>query len=79
MRQIPQCALKGFRRIHLKAGEAQQVTFRLTPEELALTQADGNLIEEAGNIEIHIGGGQPRYTDGKFTTLNITGEPYQVF
>ena len=79
VRQIPLCALKGFRRIHLKAGEEQQVTFRLTPEDLALTQTDGNLTEEAGNIEIHIGGGQPRYTDGKFITLNITGEPYQVF
>lgn len=79
VRQIPLCALKGFRRIHLKAGEEQKITFRLTPEELGLTQPDGNLTEEAGQLEIYIGGGQPRYAIGNSITVSITGEPYQVF
>lgn len=78
-RQIPLCALKGFRRIHLKKGEEQKVVFQLSPEELALTQPDGNLIEEPGKVELYIGGGQPRYSDGDGTVVNIVGEPYQVF
>lgn len=78
-RQIPLCALKAFKRIALKAGEQKEVTFQLTPEELALTDESGNLIEHAGEVKIYIGGGQPGYSEGKSAQLKITGEPYQVF
>jgi len=77
--RIPLCALKGFRRIHLKAGESRQVTFTLSPEDLALTDVKGNLIENAGEVELFIGGGQPRYATGSSTKLEITGEAYQIY
>ena len=76
---IPQCALKGFERIHLKAGEERQVTFTLSPEDLALTDAKGNLIQHAGEVELFVGGGQPKHTPGSSVQLKVTGEPYQVF
>lgn len=76
---IPLCSLKGFQRIHLKAGEEKQVTFTLSPEELALTKQNGNLVEQAGEVTLFIGGGQPRYTKGISTQLTIKGENYQVF
>lgn len=77
--RIPLCALKGFRRIHLKAGESRQVTFTLSPEDLALTDVKGNLIENAGEVELFIGGGQPRYATGSSTKLEIIGEAYQIY
>lgn len=77
--QIPLCALKGFKRIHLKRGKSTRVTFTLTPEELALTDTSGNLIEKAGQVTLFIGGGQPRYATGKSSLLTLKGEPYQVF
>lgn len=77
--RIPLCALKGFRRIHLKAGESRQVTFTLSPEDLALTDVKGNLIENAGEVELFIGGGQPRYATGSTAKLEIIGEAYQIY
>lgn len=77
--RIPLCSLKGFHRIHLKAGEQQKVVFTLTPEDLALTEKQGNLVEKVGEVELFIGGGQPKYATGSSVKLNITGEPYQVY
>ncbi len=77
--RIPLCALKGFQRIHLKAGESRQVTFTLFPEDLALTDVKGNLIENAGEVELFMGGGQPRYVSGSIAKLEITGEAYQIY
>lgn len=79
VRQIPFCALKGFQRVHLKAGEEKKVTFMLSPETFALTDLNGNLIQSAGPVELFIGGGQPRYSAGNVTTVTLKGEPYQIF
>lgn len=75
---VPICSLKGFKRIHLKPGEEQKVTFTLTPEDLALTSPLGSLIEKSGDIKVFIGGGQPRYAKGCNTQISITGDEYQV-
>ncbi|MDE5678418.1 glycoside hydrolase family 3 C-terminal domain-containing protein [Phocaeicola sp.] len=77
--RIPVCSLKGFKRIHLKAGEEQLVTFALSPDDLALTDVKGNLIENAGEVELFIGGGQPGHTAGETVNLKITGDPYQIY
>ncbi|MDL2306253.1 fibronectin type III-like domain-contianing protein, partial [Bacteroides sp. OttesenSCG-928-D19] len=50
-------ALKAFRRIHLKAGEMQKITFTLTEKELSLVNAEGKLVPMQGKVEVHIGGG----------------------
>lgn len=77
--RIPLHSLKGFNRIHLKAGEERKVTFTLSPEDLALTDARGSLIEKAGDLELFIGGGQPGYATGSTVKLKITGNSYQVY
>ena len=77
--RIPICSLKSFKRIHLKAGEEQSITFTLTPEELALTEPSGDLMEKKETMDIFVGGGQPKYTKGISATLTVTGDPYQVF
>lgn len=74
----PLRALKGFRRISLKKGESREVTFTLSPEELALVDTDGNLVERAGKADIFIGGGQPYQAEGVFYPLTISGDDYRI-
>lgn len=78
-KRTPIHALKGFKRIHLKKGESTKISFTLTPEELALTDTDGNLTERAKKVEIYIGGGQPNKSVGSLGSVTIEGESYKVF
>ncbi len=57
--KAPLRALKGFKRINLKPGESQIVSFTLTPEQLSLRNNDGNLYQPTGKLMISVGGGQP--------------------
>lgn len=77
--RTPIYALKGFKRIHLKKGESAKVSFSLGPEELALTDNEGNWIESANKVQIYIGGGQPQKSSGSFNSLSIEGDSYKVF
>lgn len=52
-------ALKGFKRIALKAGESKTVVFNLSQQELSVNDNKGNAIPMTGKITISIGGGQP--------------------
>ena len=47
--------LKGFRRIHLKAGEQQQVVFSITPDMLSYYDAEGNSVLEPGEFILMTG------------------------
>ncbi len=47
--------LKGFEKIELSAGEAQTVTFRLTPKELGYYQPDGTFVTEPGTFNVQVG------------------------
>ena len=75
---VPICALKGFDRVHLKKGETKQVSFKLTPEDLALVDSRGNLVQKPGKVEIYIGGGQPNKSEGGFSALEIVGDDYVI-
>lgn len=48
-------ALKGFKRIHLKAGETKQVHFSITPEELSLYDAAMRKVVEPGDFTVSVG------------------------
>lgn len=77
--RTPLTALKGFRRIHLAKGECKPITFTLTPEDLALVDEKGNLIEQAGEITLYIGGGQPNKSTGCSSKLKVEGPPYSIY
>jgi len=47
--------LKGFQRIHLKAGESREVTFTVTRRELSFYDAEGREIIEPGEFHIMTG------------------------
>jgi beta-glucosidase len=50
---------KGFRRLSLKKGEKQTVTFEVMPYELSLLNADMARVVEPGVFRVHIGGVSP--------------------
>ena len=55
----PVRSLKGFQRVFLKAGESRKMQFMLSPEDLSIVNEKGELIQEAGEWIISVGGGQP--------------------
>jgi beta-glucosidase len=60
--------LKGFQRIHLKAGESKTVTFELTPDLLSFYDYDGNLVLEPGEFIIMTG---PNSRDVQSVKLSV--------
>lgn len=73
---IPLYSLKGFQRVNLKAGEKKQVTFKLTPRELALVDRDGILSVNSGTIKLYVGGSSPASTKAK--SLPIINKTIEV-
>lgn len=73
--KTPVQALKGFRRVALKAGESKTLTFVLQPRDLAVLNSEGNVEFEAGKLMISVGGGQPATgTDLNKNTVETTIE-----
>ena len=60
--------LKGFRRIHLKAGESQTVSFEITRDLLSYYDINGRLVFEPGDFEVMIG---PNSRDVKKARLTM--------
>ena len=56
---VPLLALRGFTRVHLKAGEQQHVKIALSPRDLSHVNKAGDRFVSAGNYLITVGGGQP--------------------
>ncbi|HSS98869.1 MAG TPA: fibronectin type III-like domain-contianing protein, partial [Terriglobales bacterium] len=70
MAGAPLRALRGFKRIHLNAGESQKISFELKDRDLSMVTEAGEPIVAEGEYSVSIGGGQPHTTeasiDGKF-------------
>ncbi|MEO1967851.1 MAG: glycoside hydrolase family 3 N-terminal domain-containing protein [Sphingomonadaceae bacterium] len=47
--------LKGFKRVALAPGETRQITFSLSPKDLAFARLDGSWGTEAGRYDIYVG------------------------
>ena len=79
----PLYALKGFMRISLKAGESQNIVFKLSPRELGLIDVEGILKIEAGERKLYIGASSPTKTTAEQLPLvekefEIIGNEYIV-
>ena len=59
VKDVPFSELKAFRRIHLKAGETQEVGFKLTSDDLTYVNQDGKRLPFKGKAIIHIGNSSP--------------------
>ena len=55
----PLRALRGFKRLHLAAGESQKVRFELKEGDLSVVNEAGDPIIPAGRYSVSVGGGQP--------------------
>lgn len=55
----PRRALRGFKRLHLKAGESQKVRFKLMERDLSMVSEAGEPIIAEGKYSLSIGGCQP--------------------
>jgi len=55
----PVRALRGFKRVHLAAGELQHLTFALDPRDLSVVTEAGDRVVAAGSYRVSVGGGQP--------------------
>lgn len=54
-------SLVAFKRIHLKIGETQKVTFTIEPKQYAYIAENGAEIYNEGKVEVSIGGKQPNF------------------
>jgi beta-glucosidase len=66
--RTPIRVLKGFQRIHLKAGETKTVSFSLCDKDLMEIDSNGKQLPMQGDVEISVGGSQPSaksVTEGK--------------
>jgi len=68
----PLVELEGFERIHLRAGEAKQVQFTLTPRQLSEVDEKGNRAVLPGDYVISAAGEQPS-SNTPAVTLHIEG------
>jgi beta-glucosidase len=66
----PVIELKRFQRVTLQPGERRTLTFELTPDDLALWNADMKKVVEPGTFTIYSG---PNSVDLKSTKLTVTG------
>jgi len=55
----PRLALRGFRRIALKAGERRSIEFELSPRDISFVGADGARMLIPGTYTVNVGSGQP--------------------
>ncbi len=52
-------ALRGFQRVHLRAGASRRVEFHLRPRDLSMVTESGDIIVARGQYTVSVGGGQP--------------------
>lgn len=71
----PQCALRGFQRLHLRARQARTVRFALNERDLSMVDEAGKHIVASGTYSVSVGGGQPGVTSaGVSATFRVRGE-----
>jgi beta-glucosidase len=55
----PLKALRGFERVHLAPGASRKVIFSLSPRDMSMVTAAGEIVVPEGEYTLSIGGGQP--------------------
>ena len=81
--KVPLRSLQGFKRIHLKAGQSQTVSFTLQPSQMAGRDENNAPMVTAGKLSVYIGGSQPTPqakagANGMAKDVPITGDTYFI-
>lgn len=74
--EVPQMALKSFKRVNLWPGASKKLHFEITPEKMQMVNEDGERLIEAGEFTVYVGGSSPsqrsidlggaKYAEAKF-------------
>ncbi|MGC8824242.1 MAG: glycoside hydrolase family 3 C-terminal domain-containing protein [Bacteroidales bacterium] len=80
---VPIHALKGFKRVFLKAGDKTNLTFELSARDLAILDERNRWVVKPGDIDIFVGGQQPDarlIKENKVLTgtITLTGENFYI-
>jgi beta-glucosidase len=75
---VPIRVLAGFKRLTLKPGEKQRVSFNLVPDQMAITTDDGRRTVEPAEFEISVGGGQPNSATVVKRRFSVIGTPKEI-
>ncbi len=79
---VPLRALQGFKRIRLRPGQSQVVSFTLAPRQLALIDDQFKRVVEPGEFEITVGGAQPGAVPASTQVLSakvvLTGSAFTI-
>ncbi|MGC8804255.1 MAG: fibronectin type III-like domain-contianing protein [Bacteroidales bacterium] len=80
---VPIHALKGFKRVFLKAGDKTNLTFELSARDLAILDERNRWVVKPSDIDIFVGGQQPDarlIKENKVLTgtITLTGENFYI-
>jgi beta-glucosidase len=75
---VPHHSLRGFERIHLAPGASREVSFTLTPRDLALVNDAGQRVVEPGRFRATIGGTQPDPRSRELTGTSPVSVEFEV-
>lgn len=76
--RVPIYQLAGFRRIRLRPGETAEVSFTITPRQMALIDEDGNCVLEPGAFRVFVGGSQPDKRSAELTGKSVSSASFTV-
>ena len=70
--------LAAFKRVSLRPGQWQNVSFTITPTQMSLIDNDGKRVIEPGEFEISVGGGQPSAATVVKGRFSVTGSRKEI-
>ncbi|MCH4239063.1 MAG: glycoside hydrolase family 3 C-terminal domain-containing protein [Oscillospiraceae bacterium] len=76
--RVPIYQLAGFRRIRLRPGETAEVSFTISPRQMALIDEDGNCVLEPGAFRVFVGGSQPDKRSAELTGKSVSSASFTV-
>ena len=76
--RVPIYQLAGFQRVHLRPGETAEVSFTISPRQMALIDEDGNCVLEPGAFRVFVGGSQPDKRSAELTGKSVSSAGFMV-
>ena len=76
--EVPRWQLSGISKIFLEPGDEKEVSFTLTPRQMALIDNDGKALLEPGVFEVYLGGSQPDDRSQKLTGTPVQKASFEV-
>ncbi|MEZ0537857.1 glycoside hydrolase family 3 C-terminal domain-containing protein [Caldicellulosiruptoraceae bacterium PP1] len=76
---VPNYSLQDFKKIKLKKGQKTQVSFNITPRQMAFIDEQGRCLLKQGRYMIFVGGSQPDKRSQELSQSNILNAQFELF